>query len=1023
MASEMRPFTYRELLSRAFTEYGRFGSVFDIPRECFSVPARGAPAIGPAAGPHTQLAQNILCAWLSGARYIELKTVQKLDHLSVDKPCIDAADEGYNTEWSTELTLDQAYDEYLKAWFLLHVWEAFLFPGTEHPRPGFSFTMSVGYDLAGIKSPAMDLFISRMKSSSREPMFDRYVEETRAFIADPAVRGNAGTAEALRSAAGSIRPEICASVTLSTMHGCPPGEIEAICAYLMEEKGLDTLVKLNPTLLGHLRASEILSHFGFGYIPLTPEGFSKDLPYGDAVPMLRRLLKLARGKGRSFGVKLSNTLAAVNARGVLPGGEMYMSGRALYPLTLELAARMAEDFKGELPISFSGGASARNLAVLLEAGIGPVTMATDFLKPGGYARLNRLAQIAADYVDPSRAAPAKAVKAAPAQAARQTSPHAAALRRAVRAAWDDPRLFKEFRGSSPVSADGPLPLWDCFTATCVRSCPIHQDVPGYIRLAGQGRFADALSLILEKNPLPFMTGYLCDHQCMANCARLDWEGAVRIRDVKKVCAETGYDELRAAVTHLGGKRPARGAKAAVIGAGPAGLAAAAFLLREGFEVHVFEREREPGGVVRHLLPGFRVPAHAVEKDVSLIADLGAVFHFGASAGLTVEALRSEGFGSVIVATGAEKVRSIGIEGALSALDFLRQFRADAGSLRPGKRVAVIGAGDTAMDAARAAARCRGVREVRIVYRRSRAEMPASLEEYQGARADGIVFDFMLSPESYSAGRLTCRVMTPGPVDESGRARPVPTNEMRIIPADTVIAAAGAEPDAEALAGLGAAGAQPGVFVIGDAASGAQTIVKAIASARRAADEICARDGDVARAAGEPPREELGHVRARRTGEIPASSPDADDPSVCGTEAARCLACDAVCLKCVEVCPNRANTIVAVPGFHDAVQVVHLDGPCNECGNCATFCPWDGKPYRDKFTVYADEASFSAGVNPGFFAAWKAGRAAGKLRADGHVREFVCDENMSIPAAAADNPARALISAILRERPWLTGGPA
>jgi putative selenate reductase len=951
--------------------------------------------LGPAAGPHTQLAQNILSAWLTGARYFETKTVQKLDRLTVEKPCIDAADEGYNTEWSTELTLDQAYDEYLKAWFLLHVLDPYLNPGSA-PGP-FSFAMSVGYDLEGIKTPAMDRFIERLKDSAAEPLFHTY----------------------------RVQPRICVSVTLSTMHGCPPGEIEAICGYLIEEKGLDTLVKLNPTLLGYKKVKQTLAGLGFGYVSLNEEGFAKDLRYRDAIPMLSRLRERARKAGRSFGVKLSNTLAAANTRGVLPGKEMYMSGRALYPLTVSLAAALAEEFHGGIPISFSGGVSAWNLSALLDAGIGPLTLATDLLKPGGYTRLNLLARIVDEHA--ARAGSGTAV----------AGPDAEKLRKIAEDALRDPRFRKEFRGITRVAVEGPLPLWDCFTATCSRTCPIEQDVPEYIRLAGAGRFSDALAVIHEKNPLPFITGYLCDHRCTLNCARLDWEGAVRIRDMKRICAEKGYAEFREKRLHLRGKAEQRGVKAAIVGAGPAGLAAAAFLAREGFEAHLFEREREPGGVVRYLLPGFRVPADAVEKDISLIRDLGIVFHFGAADGLRVNDLKSRGFRYVLLAIGAESGRGIGIEGGIQALDFLKQYRADPSGPRLGKRVAVIGAGDTAMDAARAAKRCPGVQEVRILYRRSQTEMPASREEYEAARDEGIRFDFLMSPEKRFPGRLVCRVMEMGAADASGRARPVPTPRTRIIQADSVIAAAGAEPDARALARLGLDPARlgsgaavkeagpDGVFLIGDAAQGAQTIVKAIASARRAVEDISAREGGIRRRSEPLPRGDLSAIRARRNGAIPTSPADADDWSLCGNEAARCLSCGMACLKCVEVCPNRANTVVEAPGFRDAVQIVHLDAPCNECGNCATFCPWNGKPYKDKLTVYAGEKEFAAGGNPGFYLQGLAGKLGGKLRLDGSVRdigtEFIADESSNILPTVGDDRVRAVISAILRDRPYLLGG--
>ena len=244
---------------------------------CIAPAPAGEPLLGPAAGPHTQLAQNILCAYLAGARAIELKTVQKLDSLEIDKPCIDAADEGYNVEWSTELSLDAAYDEYLKAWFLLHAAEALI---TETPPspPSFSFTMSVGYDLEGIRLEKMDRFIGRLIDSSGEPLFDRYRRETAELAARPGLF--AGTpwehlATLLGEVAGTVSPRLSSSVTLSTMHGCPPGEIESICRYLLEEKRLDTLVKLNPTLLGYERVRGILDGLGYGYVQLDRHGFER----------------------------------------------------------------------------------------------------------------------------------------------------------------------------------------------------------------------------------------------------------------------------------------------------------------------------------------------------------------------------------------------------------------------------------------------------------------------------------------------------------------------------------------------------------------------------------------------------------------------------------------------------------------------------------------------------------------------------------------------------------------------------
>ncbi len=786
------------------------------------------------------------------------------------------------------------------------------------------------------------------------------------------------------------------------MHGCPPGEIESICAYMIEEKRLDTLVKLNPTLLGHERARATLQKLGYGYVQLSPQGFAKDLSYADAVPMLTRLLALGKKKGRHFGAKLSNTLAAANTRGALPGAEMYMSGRALYPLTMTLAGDLARDFQGALPMSFCGGAASWNIGPLLDAGVRPITVATELLKPGGYSRMTQLAREAED-------------RAAAWSTGRVDFRR---LAEAAAAALQAPRSRKDFRGTRRVSVEKALPLYDCFVAPCIHACPIHQDVPEYIHLVGEGRHRDALDAILKRNPLPFMTSYLCDQKCAGNCTRLDWEGALRIRDVKKAAAEGGYAALLADGGLAAHQAAPRGVKAAVIGAGPAGLAAACFLAREGFETHVFEREKEAGGIVRYVLPHFRIPRGAVEKDVALARALGVVFHFGEKGTLSVGALKARGYAHVLVAIGAEKDRDVGIEGAIDVLSFLRAFRADPRSPRPGERVVVIGAGDTAMDAARAAKRCRGVREVSIVYRRSEREMPASPDEYRSAREEGIVFHFLRAPVRWSAREgLVCSVMTMGAPDASGRSTPVPTGQEEIIPAHAVITAVGAEVDADALTALGAVGtgAVPGAPLIGDALHGPETIVKAIASARAAVDAVCAEESGSWAPAWRLPAEDTVRLRALRD----RVRPPAPQPA---SESRRCLGCRALCLKCVEVCPNRANTTVRVAvklddGFLDDLQIVHLDAPCNECGTCATFCPWEGKPYRDKLTVFACEEDFRDSTNPGFFLA--GGR--GLVRSGGVVSTLSWNASGGAQAAGADDKTRTLIDEVARNNSWLLGG--
>ncbi|MBU2439864.1 putative selenate reductase subunit YgfK, partial [bacterium] len=275
MGDVMRPIPFKQLLHWITEEYRSQWTIFGIPESQFFreksqkniqifFDESCAIPVGPAAGPHTQLTQNIIAAYLVGGRFFELKTVQKLDSLKFEKPCIDARDEGYNTEWSTELSLEQAYDEYVKAWILLHFVES-IFNDRTNTKQSFIFNMSVGYDLEGIKTPGMDSFINNLTDASKHPVFRQYLEELDSFIRGasfPEAMRAKGKIKSLENISSTVSPNIARSVTLSTMHGCPPKEIESICKYLMEEKRLHTFVKLNPTLLGYKLVRKILDELG-----------------------------------------------------------------------------------------------------------------------------------------------------------------------------------------------------------------------------------------------------------------------------------------------------------------------------------------------------------------------------------------------------------------------------------------------------------------------------------------------------------------------------------------------------------------------------------------------------------------------------------------------------------------------------------------------------------------------------------------------------------------------------------------
>ena len=393
MSDIMKSIPFGQLTEWILNEYKKTGQVFGIQKAYVADQSKTIEIfgrklenpVGPAAGPHTQLAQNLVAAYVAGARFFELKTVQKMDgpELSacIPKPCIVAEDEAYNCEWSTELYVPQAMAEYIRGWILIHVIAKEF--GLGNPD-GFQFNMSCGYNLEGIKDKKIDDFIEGLKDAGDTAIF----KECKQWLWEHISLFEHVTKEDIEA----IPAEICNSITLSTMHGCPPQEIENIVTYLLKEKHINTYVKCNPTLLGYEFVRKAMDDLGYDYMAFTDFHFKDDLQYEDAVPMLKRLLETASQEGLSFGVKLTNTFPVDIKRQELPGEEMYMSGKALFPLSISVASRLAESFDGKLPMSFSGGADQKNIDQIVGCGIWPVTVATVLLKPGGYKWLTRIAE-------------------------------------------------------------------------------------------------------------------------------------------------------------------------------------------------------------------------------------------------------------------------------------------------------------------------------------------------------------------------------------------------------------------------------------------------------------------------------------------------------------------------------------------------------------------------------------------------------------------------------------------------------
>jgi putative selenate reductase len=244
--------------------------------------------------------------------------------------------------------------------------------------------MSVGYDYEGITSGKINSYIDNLRDASGTEVF----RSCRAWLLDHLeLFGNVTAADV-----EAIPACVSSSITLSTLHGCPPGEIEKIANHFLAVKKMDTFIKVNPTLLGYDFVRGILNKLGYGYVAFDTRHFEQDLKFPDAVALIARLMETAKRLGLNFGVKVSNTFPVQIKDGELPGEFMYMSGRALFPLSINVARKLSNHFNGALPISYSGGADAFNVKRILETGIKPVTFATTLLKPGGYARARQLSE-------------------------------------------------------------------------------------------------------------------------------------------------------------------------------------------------------------------------------------------------------------------------------------------------------------------------------------------------------------------------------------------------------------------------------------------------------------------------------------------------------------------------------------------------------------------------------------------------------------------------------------------------------
>jgi putative selenate reductase len=984
------------------------GYIFGIHKDLFFIPEQGdvfrmkrygqmlETPIGVAAGPHTQLSQNIIAAWLTGARYMELKTVQVLDELDVTKPCIAMEDEGYNCEWSQELKLEESYSEYLNAWIVIHFLKH-RFGWGDPDQLGTIFNMSVGYNMEGILDPKVQGFLDKMMDCSQEKM-ERINLLAKTY---PEIK--------------KIEIPDCISdnITLSTMHGCPSDEIEKIGQYLIEERKINTAIKLNPTLLGPEKLRDILNKQQAFEVVVPDEAFNHDLKYEAGVELIKNLQNSAEKAGVEFGLKLTNTLETENSFQNLPDNEgmVYMSGRALHAISVNVAAKLQKEFKGSLDISFCAGVDCYNVAPVLACNMKPVTVCSDILKPGGYGRLTQyLEEIEKAFKEKSAHSIDGFVQSV---ADGESNISAAGLKNLTEYAASVIGTTAYHKNSFPydtVKTNKPLPTFDCATAPCVVSCPTEQDVPGYMLATAKGDYLKAYQLIKKTNPFPNLQGMVCDHPCQHKCTRLNYDQPLLIREIKRFIAEKNCDVTIEDI------KTQNGEKVAIIGAGPAGLSCAYYLALEGFQVDVFESSDTAGGMAAFAIPSFRLDKQALQKDVADITALGVNIHYNSTIDKSQFLDLRNKFAFIFVAVGAQHPMQLGIDGETAVgvydqLDFLKKVKSGV-SLSIGKKVAVIGAGNSAMDAARTAKRLVGEDGmVKIIYRRTQKEIPAEFEEVDATLKEGILIKELLSPEQIITqdGKVTglkCARMELGAPDKSGRARPVkiPDSE-EILSFDCVIPAIGQVIDLdffpENSLQIDANSAETQlkkVFAGGDAVRGAATLIEAIGDGRRAAEQMIdiqskIRAQTISDKSLEKDHETLHIQMAKREplavhpafwkadptdfGLVTETLSEADAQK----EADRCLACDQVCSVCVTVCPNRANLFyqtelksypiqqaiqkngkvtietLEIVTIDKKVQILNIGDFCNECGNCTTFCPTNGAPFIDKPKFYLSEVAY------------------------------------------------------------------
>ncbi|HZK08955.1 MAG TPA: FAD-dependent oxidoreductase [Bacteroidales bacterium] len=1000
----MNPATLGQLLGIILNDLNTNNEVFDIPGKLFykhwhnhvlyskKYGQELHNPIGLTSGPHTQLAQNIVSGWLCGARYIELKTVTPAPATGIIKPSISIYEGAHHCETTIELDVEQAYDQFLNAWIIIHILNHKLFTRKKHVNAiGTIFNMSLGNTLADIRSEKMQWFVDKM--------IDCSVEKTEKLQSIKSIYPDIDQI--------SIPDQISNSFTVNTSKDCSAREIEYICKLLMVDKKLHPVIKFSPTLLGYRSVRAIVSAEDALYVEIDEEHFEEDVQYGEAIDLIDAIKATAAEMKLELTIKICGGLLCRNVTTQIPeaASDVYLTGNALHPVAVNLAAKFQSRFEGSLNISFSGGADCYNVSQLLLNGFSTITVCTDLLKPGGYGRLaqyfQELSRTFANYQ--AKNIREYILKSGSAYSVQETALEN--LRNYAIRTLNNPAYKKTELTHLSIKNQRPLFLYDCVHAPCVDACDTHPNIPGYCWFAANNDPEKAIKTLLTDNPLPSLTGMLASDPCRLKCTRINYDYPVLMKEIERFIAENTSGEALGAMP-----APSNGIKVAVIGGGVAGLSAAWFLTKYGFSVEIYEAAAEAGGMARNVAPDFRLDQAAVEKDIERIKAAGVKI-------LNSARVDSERFERILessqyifIATGASKPLMMGIqgedsEGVVDGISFLQQIRANTLQLT-GNHYAVVGSDDLAADAARAAQRLIDDKgSVTLI-----SPVPAEEMHIDQSIKDALADENIEVIDATDTVRVIARA---GQVSGLELAEIYEDDyaQSYILEFDTVITCLGTEADIDFFdiyklnprKGSNATRMKR-VFAGGSLLDPSATTLQVIGDARRAAYEIVMDSGVVLPAnlfrqtkdvdinklkvqksqRENPYYAEIVPVAERRGFELITKTLK---PPRAVKEAARCLQCDTICNVCVAVCPNRAmlgfevadddRLIPAVTfagekfkvAYHHKIpirqrfQVLNIADWCNECGNCTTFCPTAGEPYRDKYRLYFNHQKFNTDNNP------------------------------------------------------------